>query len=72
MGNFWEFFGNFFVNSLGILSELFGNCLRFFGEFPQNCLGILQKFFENSYEILLEFFGDVCLGGSKCVGIDFR
>jgi hypothetical protein len=34
-------------------------------------LGILRKFFGNSIKILLEFFGDVWLGGSECVSVDF-
>jgi hypothetical protein len=36
-----------------------------------NFIGILWEFFENSVGIVLEFFGDVWLGGSECVGVDF-
>ena len=57
-----EFFGVFFGNSLGILWE-FGNSL----EFLWNSLGLLG----NSFGIILEFFGDVWLGGSECMGVDF-
>ena len=45
-----------------------GNSLVIFWEFFRNSLVILW----DSSEILLEFFGDVCLGDFKCVGIDFR
>ena len=57
--SFWEFVGNFGKNSLGIPSELFGNCLGMLWEFFGNSLGTLWKFFGNSYESLLEFFWGV-------------
>ena len=67
MGVLLAFYQNFWgILALGCMF-LIWNFFGIFGEF----LGFFWEFFWNSLEILSEFFGDVWLGGSECVGVDF-
>ena len=42
-----------------------------FSKSADDYFGNIWEFFGNSLEILSRFFGDVWLGGSECVGVDF-
>ena len=73
MRNFWGFFLEFCWNSLRIFREFFGNSSgilwEYFGDYgwEGSDLGILRESFGN----LLEFFGNLWLGGYECVDVDF-
>ena len=72
LGNFWDFFWDFFGNSMGILWKCFENSLEILWEFSENSFKILREFMTLSemnrvfeYERSLCFCQDLGLGTRK-------